>query len=111
MGNGGGCRQPALVRDVEFLRFPDGRLEPTLALRRALTRLVRRYRPATVFAHDPTAHLFEGYINHPDHRAASEVLSAAAWTYVAGFLQTVSQLFYFTVQALGLSRGDWSDSR
>jgi len=58
------------VRDVEFLRFPDGRLEPTLALRRALTRLVRRYRTATVFAHDPTAHLFEGYINHPDHRAA-----------------------------------------
>jgi LmbE family N-acetylglucosaminyl deacetylase len=39
-------------------------------VRRALTRLIRRYRPATVFAHDPTAHLFEGYINHPDHRAA-----------------------------------------
>lgn len=58
------------VADVEFLRFPDGRLEPTLAVRCALTRLIRRYRPATVFAHDPTAHLFEGYINHPDHRAA-----------------------------------------
>ena len=57
-------------RDVEFLRFPDGRLEPSLAVRRALTRLIRRHRPATVFAHDPTAHLFEGYINHPDHRAA-----------------------------------------
>jgi LmbE family N-acetylglucosaminyl deacetylase len=58
------------VDDVEFLRFPDGRLEPSLLLRRALTRLIRRHRPATVFAHDPTAHLFEGYINHPDHRAA-----------------------------------------
>ncbi|HWE60256.1 MAG TPA: PIG-L family deacetylase, partial [Chloroflexota bacterium] len=58
------------VAGVEFLRFPDGRLEATLALRRALTRLIRRYRPATVFAHDPTAHLFEGYINHPDHRTA-----------------------------------------
>ena len=58
------------VRDVEFLRYPDGRLEPTLALRHALTRVIRRYRPATVFAHDPTAHLFDGYINHPDHRAA-----------------------------------------
>lgn len=55
---------------VEFLRFPDGRLEPSLAVRRALTRLMRHHRPATVFAHDPTAHLFEGYINHPDHRAA-----------------------------------------
>ncbi len=56
--------------DVVFLRQPDGRLEPTLELRRALTRLIRRYRPATVFTHDPTAHLFDGYINHPDHRAA-----------------------------------------
>lgn len=58
------------VTDVVFLRFPDGRLEPNLALRLALARLIRRCRPATVFAHDPTAHLFEGYINHPDHRAA-----------------------------------------
>lgn len=58
------------VATVEFLRFPDGRLEPSLAVRHALTRLIRRHRPATVFAHDPTAHLFEGYINHPDHRAA-----------------------------------------
>lgn len=58
------------VSEVEFLRLPDGRLEPTLALRRNLTRLIRRHRPATVFAHDPTAHLFDGYINHPDHRAA-----------------------------------------
>jgi LmbE family N-acetylglucosaminyl deacetylase len=58
------------VQDVVFLRYPDGRLEPTLALRRALTALIRRARPATVFAHDPTAHLFDGYINHPDHRAA-----------------------------------------
>lgn len=58
------------VSEVEFLRFPDGRLEPTLAARREITRIIRRYRPATVFAHDPTAHLFEGYINHPDHRAS-----------------------------------------
>lgn len=56
--------------EVVFLGFPDGRLEPTLDARHALTRLIRLYRPATVFAHDPTAHLFDGYINHPDHRAA-----------------------------------------
>lgn len=58
------------VDDVEFLRYPDGRVEPNLTLRRTLARLIRRHRPATVFAHDPTAHLFEGYINHPDHRAS-----------------------------------------
>lgn len=58
------------VHNVTFLRFPDGRLEPNIAMRHALTREIRRHRPATVFAHDPTAHLFDGYINHPDHRAA-----------------------------------------
>jgi Zn-dependent membrane protease YugP len=52
-----------------------------------------------------------GLVTAAELDGASEVLSAAAWTYVAGFLQTVSQLFYFTVQALGLSRGNWSDSR
>jgi LmbE family N-acetylglucosaminyl deacetylase len=55
--------------EVAFLRFPDGRLEATLELRKALTALIRRYRPATVFTHDPTAHIDSGYINHPDHRA------------------------------------------
>lgn len=58
------------VRDVVFLRFPDGRLEPNVAARRAISRVIRQVKPATVFAHDPTAHIFEGYINHPDHRAA-----------------------------------------
>src|SRR5262245_38576769 len=33
------------VEEVQFLRFPDGRLEPTFALRRILTRLIRQYRP------------------------------------------------------------------
>jgi len=61
------------VHEVAFLRFPDGRLQPALDVRHALTRLIRYYRPATVFAHDPTAHLFDGYINHPDHRAAGLV--------------------------------------
>lgn len=58
-----------LTIEVEFLRFPDGRLEANLELRRALTAAIRRYKPATVFTHDPTAHIFAEYINHPDHRA------------------------------------------
>jgi LmbE family N-acetylglucosaminyl deacetylase len=59
----------ASLLEVEFLRFPDGRLQASLELRRALTAMIRRYRPATVFTHDPTAHIDRGYINHPDHRA------------------------------------------
>ncbi len=61
------------VRDVRFLGYPDGILEPTLALRRDLTRLIREVRPDRVVCQDPTTVLVnEGYINHPDHRAAGE---------------------------------------
>jgi LmbE family N-acetylglucosaminyl deacetylase len=61
------------VTETHFSRYPDGRLEATLHLRLKLTRLIRQVRPATVFVHDPTAHLFEGYINHPDHRVSGAV--------------------------------------
>lgn len=61
------------VRDVLFLDYPDGVLEPTLDLRRALTRVIRRLKPDRVICDDPSV-LFHGdsYINHPDHRAAAE---------------------------------------
>jgi len=61
------------VRDVRFLGYPDGALEPTLALRRDLTRVIRDVRPDRVLCSDPTM-IFAGanYINHPDHRAAAE---------------------------------------
>lgn len=59
------------VRDVVFLREPDGLLQPTLELRRKLVREIRRFRPEVVVCSDPTV-VFAGedYINHPDHRAA-----------------------------------------
>lgn len=64
------------VKDVIFLGYRDGMLQPTLELRRDLTRLIRRLRPDRVLIMDPTAVLLGGagfdYINHPDHRAAGE---------------------------------------
>ncbi|MCG8346349.1 MAG: PIG-L family deacetylase [Chloroflexales bacterium] len=61
------------VRDVRFLGYPDGVLQPTLELRRELTRLIREVRPYRVLCQDPTTILFrDSYINHPDHRAAGE---------------------------------------
>ena len=61
------------IREVVFLRYPDGMLEPTIALRRDLTRVIRRYRPEAVVCGDPTMRFYgTGYINHPDHRAASD---------------------------------------
>ncbi len=61
------------VQEVIFLDYPDGILEPTLDLRRALTRVIRRLKPDRVVCGDPSV-LFYGndYINHPDHRAAAE---------------------------------------
>jgi LmbE family N-acetylglucosaminyl deacetylase len=62
------------IDEVVFLGYEDGVLEPSIALRRELTRVVRRYRPAAVVCGDPTVRFYGStYINHPDHRAAAEV--------------------------------------
>ncbi len=61
------------VHDVRFLGYCDGILQPTLELRRDLTRLIREVRPYRVVCQDPTTvFVGDGYINHPDHRAAGE---------------------------------------
>jgi LmbE family N-acetylglucosaminyl deacetylase len=60
------------VKDVVFLREPDGMLVATLELRKKLVREIRRFRPEVVMTGDPTI-VWAGneYINHPDHRAAA----------------------------------------
>lgn len=59
------------VHEVIFLREPDGELENTLALRKKLVREIRRFKPDTVMTLDPTiVFVNDGWINHPDHRAA-----------------------------------------
>ncbi len=63
--------------DVTFLNFVDAQLEPTLELRKAITREIRRFRPHLVICQDPTMRYFDTYINHPDHRAAGEACLAA----------------------------------
>jgi LmbE family N-acetylglucosaminyl deacetylase len=61
------------VQAVIFLDHEDGTLEPTLDLRRELTRLIRRYRPDIVVTSDPSRYFNRNvYVNHPDHRAAGE---------------------------------------
>ncbi|MBC8099419.1 MAG: PIG-L family deacetylase [Armatimonadetes bacterium] len=64
------------VTDVRFLNYTDGMLEPTLALRKDLTRIIRQVRPQVVITLDPTSVIIEApdfvYINHPDHRATGE---------------------------------------
>ncbi len=67
-------------RDCWFLGFPDGVLEPTLALRQAIAGAICRFRPNVVVCQDPTAYyLGDEYVNHPDHRAAGEAALAAVF--------------------------------
>ncbi|MGH7318567.1 MAG: PIG-L deacetylase family protein [Candidatus Rokuibacteriota bacterium] len=62
------------ISEVVFLRYEDGMLEPSLALRRELTRVIRRYRPDAVVCGDPTVRFYGStYLNHPDHRVAADV--------------------------------------
>lgn len=61
------------VRECMFLGYPDGYLEPTLELRRDLTRIIRQVRPEAVITFDPTMRFVgDRYLNHPDHRATGD---------------------------------------
>jgi len=72
------------VQAVEFLRFPDGHLMNSEAARKAVVRLIRKYRPRLVLTHDPNQHIFApdpyekpedtAYLNHPDHRATGTIV-------------------------------------
>src|SRR5437870_13430235 len=63
------------VKEVVFLDFEDGYLEPTIDVRRAVARQIRIHRPDAILTMDPTLR-FGGnfYVNHPDHIAAGEVV-------------------------------------
>ncbi len=62
------------IKETVFLRYPDGMLQPTLELRRDLTRLIRKYKPDAVVCGDPTVRFYgNSYMNHPDHRVVGDV--------------------------------------
>lgn len=69
------------LRSVRFLRYPDGELEPTLQLRKAIVRVMRELRTDVVLCQDPRSLVSEDstYLNHPDHRAAGQVALDAAF--------------------------------
>ena len=68
------------VEETVFLRYPDGELEPSMALRKDLTRVIRRYKPEVVLVGDASGWFYGNeYINHPDHRAAAEAATYAVF--------------------------------
>ena len=64
---------------VHILDHPDGYLVPDLNLRREVVREIRRHKPNILVTCDPQ-NLFAIYgINHPDHRAAGQVVIDAVF--------------------------------
>jgi LmbE family N-acetylglucosaminyl deacetylase len=57
------------VNDVRFLGYPDGRVEPSLDLRRDLARVIRQVRPDRVTCPSPERNYARIPASHPDHRA------------------------------------------
>ncbi len=62
-----------------YLGYDDGSLEPTLALRKQLVKLIRQYRPNAVVCGDPQMFFRGERLNHPDHRAAARAVLDAVF--------------------------------
>jgi len=67
------------VKDVRFLRYPDGRLTPSIELRRDISREIRRFRPDRVLTQSPEIWWRRLGASHPDHRATGEATVAAVY--------------------------------
>ncbi len=64
---------------VHFLDREDGTLIPDMDLRREVVRIIRKMKPDILVTCDPQ-NLFASYgINHPDHRAAGQVVLDAVF--------------------------------
>jgi LmbE family N-acetylglucosaminyl deacetylase len=64
---------------VNIMNNPDGYLVPDLDLRREIVRIIRKFKPDILMTCDPQT-LFATYgINHPDHRAAGQVVLDAVF--------------------------------
>src|SRR5512135_1559269 len=68
------------IRQTIYLRLPDGELEPSVALRKEVTKIIRAHKPDVVVTGDPQGVFYgNGYINHPDHRAAAQLATYAVF--------------------------------
>jgi LmbE family N-acetylglucosaminyl deacetylase len=67
------------VTDVRFLGYPDGRVQPTIELRRDISRVIRQVRPERVITQSPLRNLDSIYASHPDHLAAGEAALDAVY--------------------------------
>ena len=67
------------VDELHFLGFPDGAVEVTLELRKAIARVIRQVRPDVVVTQSPQRNLERVYSAHPDHLAVGEATLCAVY--------------------------------
>lgn len=67
------------VHELRFLGYPDGQVEPTLALRRDLARVIRQLRPERVVCPSPARNYARPGVSHPDHRAVGSAALDAVY--------------------------------
>jgi len=75
------------VETVQFMDNPDGYLTPSIDLRKEIVKVIRKIRPDVIVTGDPTNYYpRRGSINHPDHRAAGQVVVDAVFPAAGNYL-------------------------
>ena len=67
------------VTELHWLGFPDGAVESTLELRKAISRLIRLVKPDLVITQTPERNWDRIYAAHPDHLATGEAVVSAVY--------------------------------
>lgn len=67
------------VHDVRFLGYSDGRVLPTLELRRDIARVIRQVRPQRLVMPSPDRDWRRIAVSHPDHLATGEAAINAVY--------------------------------
>ena len=67
------------VTDVRFLGHPDGQLQPTIALRGDISRVIRQVKPERVLTQSPERRWDFIFASHPDHLALGEAAVCAVY--------------------------------
>lgn len=67
------------VTELHWLGFPDGAVEPTLELRKAISRVIRQVKPDRVVTQSPERNYDRVYSSHPDHLATGEATFNAVY--------------------------------
>ena len=68
------------LKDVVFLDYEDSMLQPSLELRRDITKEIRRHQPDILITTNPQRSFEGGWgVGHPDHMAAGEAALSAVY--------------------------------